>query len=144
VPVTRHIDWLLSTPLLLLALAFVAGLDGSNIIVVLFANFVVVAATWGFAFANREPGRWGWFAMAAIAYLVVLYQLVGPARLAVAKREKRVREIFGAVAGFEVLIWAAYLVVTGKFEIPLRLSCHVVSCHIKHLSLVAIYLPVLI
>jgi bacteriorhodopsin len=133
VPVTRHIDWLLSTPLLLLALAFVAGLDGSNIIVVLFANFVVVGATWGLAFANREPARWGWFAMAAIAYLVVLYQLVGPARLAVAKREKRVREIFGAVAGFEVLIWAAYLVVTGKFEIPLTLSCHALSCHIKHL-----------
>ena len=113
----RYVDWALTTPLILLDLAFVAGLDGSNILVALFANWAMVFTGWFFAFAHREGPRWGWYALSCVAYLVVVHQLVIPGRQAVLNKDRRIVNIFASIGGYELIVWALYLVATGKLHL---------------------------
>jgi bacteriorhodopsin len=111
----RYVDWALTTPLILLNLAFLAGLDGSNILVALFADLAMVVTGLFFAYARTEAPRWGWYAMSCVAYLVVVHQLVVPGRRAVLNKDRKIGKIFALIGGFTVVVWALYPVVWGKF-----------------------------
>ncbi len=55
----RYIDWSVTTPLLLLDLALLAGLNGANIIVAIVADIIMIL-TGMFAAFGREGGqKWG-------------------------------------------------------------------------------------
>jgi bacteriorhodopsin len=110
----RYVDWALTSPLIILNLAFVAGLDGSNILIALFADWAMVFTGWFFAYAHAEGQRWGWYAMSCVAFLVVVHQLAVPGRRAVLNKDRRIMNIFASIAGYEMIVWALFLIEIGE------------------------------
>ncbi|KAL9095903.1 MAG: hypothetical protein Q9165_001900 [Trypethelium subeluteriae] len=110
----RYVDWSLTTPLLLLDLSLLAGLNGASIFIAIFADLVMILTGLFAAFGGEEtPQKWGWYAIACIAYLVVVWQLAINGRAAVLNKGTKVARFFGSIAGFTLLLWTAYPIVWG-------------------------------
>jgi bacteriorhodopsin len=109
----RYIDWSLTTPLLLLDLAFLAGLNGANILVTIVADLIMVLLGLFAAFGHSDGQKWGYYAIACIAYLVIVYQLVIPGRRAVQAKDTKTARLFAAIGGFTLILWTLYPIVWG-------------------------------
>jgi bacteriorhodopsin len=55
----RYIDWSITTPLLLLDLAFLAGLNGANIVVVLVTDVIMILTGLFAAYGHNRVQKWG-------------------------------------------------------------------------------------
>ncbi|KAK0123857.1 hypothetical protein ONS95_008850 [Cadophora gregata] len=109
----RYVDWALTTPLLLLDLAFLAGMNGANITVAIVADLIMVLLGLFAAFGHSEGQKWGYYAIACVAYLVIVYQLVVPGRRAVAAKSSGTAKLFASIGGFTLILWTLYPVVWG-------------------------------
>jgi len=109
----RYVDWALTTPLLLLDLAFLAGMNGANITVTIVADLIMVLLGLFAAFGRTDGQKWGYYAIACIAYLVIVYQLVVPGRRAVAAKSNSTAKLFASIGGFTLILWTLYPVVWG-------------------------------
>ena len=105
----RYVDWSLTTPLLLLDLALLAGLNGGNILIAIVADIIMVLTGLFAAFGSEQnPQKWGWYTIACIAYLVVIWQLAYHGRAAATAKGGKVGSFFTAIAGFTLVIWTVY------------------------------------
>ena len=104
----RYVDWSVTTPLLLLDLALLAGLAGANILVAVVADLIMILTGLFAAFTVEEGPKWGWYAMACIAYLVVVYQLAVNGRGVVKNKDSKTATFFSAIAGFTLILWTVY------------------------------------
>jgi len=109
----RYIEWALTTPLILLDLSFLAGLDGANILVTIVADLVTVFTGLFAAYAETKSQKWGYYTFAIIAYLVVVYQIVVPGRRAAKAKDSKTSQLFVNIAGFTVVVWTLYPIVFG-------------------------------
>jgi bacteriorhodopsin len=108
----RYVDWTLTTPLLLLDLCLLAGIDGAHTIMAIFADVIMVLtglfATFGSAGAAQ---KWGWYAIACAAYVGVIWHVaVHGSRMVTAKGTKVVK-LFSTLAAFTLVLWTAYPIV---------------------------------
>lgn len=110
----RYVDWSLTTPLLLLDLCLLAGLNGAHILMVIVADLVMVL-TGLFAAYGKEgtPSKWGYYAIACIAYLVIVWHLAFHGRAMAMAKGGKVGGFFAAIGGFTLLLWTAYPIVWG-------------------------------
>ncbi|KAL7622993.1 hypothetical protein AAE478_006672 [Parahypoxylon ruwenzoriense] len=106
----RYADWALTTPLILLDLCLLAGFNGASILIVAVSDMVMILAGLFAAFSRNEVQGWGWYAIACVAYLNVVYQVVYNGRRAVSTRDDQTKAFFGAISLFTLLIWTAYLI----------------------------------
>lgn len=105
----RYVDWSLTTPLLLLDLCLLAGLPGANILVAIVADVIMILTGLFAAFSvGKEGPMWGWYAMACIAYLTIIYQLGYNGRMVVQGKDKKTATFFSAIAGFTLVLWTIY------------------------------------
>ena len=109
----RYIDWSVTTPLLLLDLAFLAGMDGASILVAIVADLIMVLLGLFAAFGKSDTQKWGYYAIACIAYLVIVYELVIPGRRAVASKSGSTANLFASIGGFTLILWTLYPIVWG-------------------------------
>ncbi len=109
----RYIDWSVTTPLILLNLALLAGMNGANILVTIVADVIMVLLGLFAAFGSTDSQKWGYYAIACIAYLVVVYQLVIPGRQAVKAKDSNTAKLFASIGGYTLILWALYLIVWG-------------------------------
>jgi len=109
----RYVDWSVTTPLLLLDLALLAGLSGANILVAVVADLIMVLTGLFAAYGNHSGQKWGWYAWACIAFLVIVYQLAFNGRTAVANKDSKTKAFYGAIAGFTLIVWTIYPIVWG-------------------------------
>lgn len=110
----RYVDWSLTTPLLLLDLALLAGLSGGNIVIAIVADLIMVLTGLFAAFGKEEsPSKWGWYAIACVAYLVIVWQLAINARATAFGKGGKVGSFFASIAGFTLIVWTVYPVVWG-------------------------------
>ncbi|KAF7884985.1 hypothetical protein EAF00_010803 [Botryotinia globosa] len=109
----RYVDWSVTTPLLLLDLSFLAGLNGANILVTIVADLVMVLTGLFAAYHNDGAAKWGWYAMGCVGFLVIIYQLVIPGRRAVSSKDAKTSKLFAAIAGYTLIIWTLYPIVWG-------------------------------
>jgi bacteriorhodopsin len=109
----RYIDWALTTPLLLLDLAFLAGMSGANIVVIVVADLLMVFLGLFAAFGRAEGQKWAYYAMSCAAFLVIIYQLAIPGRRAVMGKDSGTAKLFAAIGGFTIIIWTLYPIVWG-------------------------------
>jgi len=109
----RYIDWSLTTPLLLLDLAFLAGLNGSSILIAIVADLIMVLLGLFAAFGVNDGQKWGYYAMACAAYLVIVYQLVVSGRKTVAAKDNATAKLFASLGGFTLILWTLYPIVWG-------------------------------
>ncbi|TVY56135.1 Opsin-1 [Lachnellula suecica] len=109
----RYVDWSLTTPLLLLDLALLAGMDGASIIVAIVADLIMVLLGLFAAFGSTEGQKWGYYAMACVAYLVIVYLLVVSGRRAVSAKDNKTAKLFASIGGYTLLLWTLYPIVWG-------------------------------
>lgn len=111
----RYIDWVVTTPLLLLDLAllalisprqnagFIAGLIGLDLIMIL-TGLLAGSRTSGF-------GRGFWFLISTVALVALLYLIVTRLFSEAAGQPEAVHQIFRTLAYLTVVLWAFYPIV---------------------------------
>jgi len=109
----RYVDWSITTPLLLLDLSFLAGLSGANILVAIVADLVMILTGLFAAFGNEGAQKWGYYAIACIAYLVIVYQLAVHGRASAVAKDRKTATFFTAIAGFTLVLWTLYPIIWG-------------------------------
>jgi bacteriorhodopsin len=113
----RYLDWALTTPLLLIGLATVGmprvralhareqngrigGLVGADLMMVATGLFAALSA--------KSHMRWSWFAISCVAFLVVLYLIVGPMRIDAISRGSDHSKLYTRLLTTLVLLWLIY------------------------------------
>jgi len=110
----RYVDWSLTTPLLLLDLSLLAGLNGAHILIAIIADIIMILTGLFAAFGSEgTPQKWGWYTIACLSYLVVVWHLAVNGRAQAQSKGENVAKFFLAIAGFTVIIWTAYPIVWG-------------------------------
>lgn len=104
----RYVDWSLTTPLLLMDLAFLAGLSGASILVAVIADLIMILTGLFAALTTDEGAQWGYYAMACIAYLVVIYQLAINGREVAKKQDGKTATFFASIGAFTLVLWTVY------------------------------------
>lgn len=107
----RYVDWSITTPLLLLDLALLAGLSGANIIVVLVADVFMVLTGLFAAYGRSSGQKWGYYAMSCAALLVIIYALAVSGRRSAASRNSKTLSFFSSIGLFTLIVWTAYPIV---------------------------------
>lgn len=118
----RYVDWALTTPLLLLDLALIAGLNGSDIIITVFADLVMVLTGLFAAFGSTPTQVWGWYTIACVAFLVIVWQIGFNGRHAVANKDAKTKAFVGGISLFTLVLWTAYPIVWGVADGARRVS----------------------
>ncbi|KAF2643273.1 family A G protein-coupled receptor-like protein [Massarina eburnea CBS 473.64] len=119
----RYVDWSLTTPLLLLDLSLLAGLNGAHILIAIVADIIMILTGLFAAFGSEStPQKWGWYAIACIAYLVVIWHLAVNGRAQAQAKSQKVSSFFVAIAGFTLVVWTAYPIVWGIADGSRKLS----------------------
>lgn len=95
----RSIDWLFTTPLLLLSLAFIAGLSPYETLLAVLADiFMIVTGLFsslvGARWASGERAKWGWFAVSCAGFLYIWYIMFRSGFKAVADRPRKTRGLY--------------------------------------------------
>jgi len=108
----RYVDWSLTTPLLLLDLSFLAGLNGASILVAVVADLIMVLVGLFAAFGHSSQ-KWVYYAIACAAYLVIIWQLGYNGRAMVQAKGKKTATFFYAIAGFTLILWTLYPIIWG-------------------------------
>lgn len=104
----RYVDWSVTTPLLLADLALLAGLNGASMLVAIVADIIMILTGLFAAFGNSDGTKWGWYTIACLAYLVIVYQLALNGRAAAANKDGKTKAFFAAIAGFTLILWTVY------------------------------------
>jgi sensory rhodopsin len=101
----RYVDWLLTTPLLLLYLTMLADAGRALLGKIVAADVVVIVA--GFAAALMSGvERFALFALGGLAFVYLAYLLVGP--LTALVEGKRTASLFRSLRNLTVILWAIY------------------------------------
>ncbi|RJE23768.1 Bacteriorhodopsin-like protein [Aspergillus sclerotialis] len=110
IQVLRYVNWILTTPILLVNFALLAGLPGAHLLIAVTANILMFATGLLGTFASHGAKRWVWFAISCISYLVVVYQIGVNGQKAAANRDPQTRRFFGSLVMVGMLVMAIYLV----------------------------------
>lgn len=105
----RYIDWSLTTPLLLLDLCLLAGVDGAHTLMAIAADVIMILSGLFAAFGRKRTAqKWGWFAIACVSYLVVIWHVAVHGSATVRSRGEKVTRLFSGLASFTLILWTAY------------------------------------
>ncbi|QDS68863.1 hypothetical protein FKW77_007413 [Venturia effusa] len=109
----RYVDWAITTPLLLVDLMLLAGMNGGTMFMAIVADLIMIITGLFAAYGTTSTQKWGWYAIACIAYLVVIWHLVIHGRAGAFGKSSSVGKFFAAIAGYTLLLWTAYPIVWG-------------------------------
>lgn len=105
----RYVDWALTTPLLLLNLCLLAGVDGAHTLMAIVANVIMNLAGLFAAFGKeRTAQKWGWFVIACLAYVFTLWHVGLHGSRMVRTKGTRVSRLFAGLAGSALVLWTIY------------------------------------
>ncbi len=111
----RYVDWVVTTPLLLLDLLLTSGAPAPATLAVLLANELMVVA--GLVVAlTRTSYKWGYWAFGMAAFLFIAHALLRDGRARAARLGAAPRACFDACALWLLLVWTLYPVVWGLGE----------------------------
>lgn len=109
-PLARYVDWLLTTPLLLLCLGLLAR-PPRRVLTVLIAVDVIIIAAGIAAIVSVGTLSWALFGVGVIAYVALVYGLLVTLPRSVSPEADRVRAVFGTLRNITVVLWTLYPVV---------------------------------
>lgn len=118
----RYVDWSVTTPLLLLDLALLAGMSGANILVIIVADIFMIL-TGLFAAFGREGGqKWAYYAMSCVALVLIIFLLGVSGRRDAKARDSKTAAFFSSIALYTLILWTAYPIVWGIGDGSRRMS----------------------
>lgn len=106
----RYITWFLSTPLLLLDLAFLGSSSLPLVGSLIGANQLMIA-TGGVATLSPKPINYIWYLVSCGAFLAILYLLLVPYRTQAEAQHPRAKKAFRKLVSVHVILWTLYPVV---------------------------------
>lgn len=109
----RYVDWAITTPLLLVDLMLLAGINGGVMFMAIVADLVMILTGLFAAYGQTSTQKWGWYAIACIAYLVIIWHVVVHGRVVAFAKGSNVGKFFAAISGYTFLLWTAYPIVWG-------------------------------
>lgn len=103
----RYVDWLITTPLIVLHIGLVAGASRRTIGAAMAADAVMIAA--GFV-ATTSTGAvsWAGFAVSSAAFLAVVYLLLTSVTAGVRGETAAVQGTFRTLRDLTIALWAVY------------------------------------
>jgi bacteriorhodopsin len=108
----RYADWLLTTPLLLLDLALLAGADRNTISTLVGLDvFMIVTGLVGALAREGQVFRIVWWAISTGALLVLLYVLLGSLSEQASRQGGEVGALFTRLRNLILVLWSAYPVI---------------------------------
>lgn len=111
----RYVDWLFTTPLLLLSLALSAIHTGQKrhglLLGLLLADVVMVVTGLAFGASTQPAVKWTWYAISCGAFAAVGYVMAVPLLQANAEERDDVRVAYRRHAGVLAGLWAAYPII---------------------------------
>lgn len=111
----RYIDWVITTPLLLLDLLLTAGLPTPTILITIFADEVMIVC--GLIGAlTRTSYKWGFWTFGMIAFFYVIYNLLGTGRSHAAALGGAPKKTYMMTGVFLVFLWFLYPIAWGLSE----------------------------
>ncbi|OYR38570.1 sensory rhodopsin-2 [Halorubrum sp. Ib24] len=108
--VARYVDWLITTPLLILYLGLLAR-PSRRLLAGLIAVDVVIIAGGTAAVVTAGTLSWALFGVAAAAYAALVYGLLAALPRSASAEGDRVRAVFGTLRNITVVLWTLYPVV---------------------------------
>ncbi|KAM0551852.1 hypothetical protein ACHAPJ_008188 [Fusarium lateritium] len=110
----RYVDWAISTPILVLELSLLAGIDGAHTIFAIVANviFVLAGAFSAVGHANTAQ-KWGWYAISIIGYLFTIWHVAVHGSRTSRARGTKIARLFGSISVAALILWTVYIVVWG-------------------------------
>ncbi|KAK3944413.1 hypothetical protein QBC46DRAFT_374269 [Diplogelasinospora grovesii] len=110
----RYVDWSITTPLLLLDLCLLAGIDGAHTLMAIAADVIMILSGMFAAFgAEGTAQRWGWYAIGLLAYIFVIWHVALHGSRMVRAKGQGVKRLFTGLALFTLVLWTAYPIVWG-------------------------------
>lgn len=103
--IPRYIDWILTTPLLLLYLGLLVDASRGILAKLIGANIVMIAAGTAAALLSGVE-RFALFAVGAVAFVVVAYYLLGP--LTERAGEHTTEPVYLSLRNLTIILWAIY------------------------------------
>lgn len=105
----RYVDWSITTPLLLLDLCLLAGVDGAHTLMAIVADIVMILSGLFAAYGGEHSAqKWGWYAIGCIAYVVVIWHVALHGTKMVRAKGDRVKKLFASLAAFTLILWTIY------------------------------------
>jgi bacteriorhodopsin len=105
----RYVDWSLTTPLLILDLGLLAGMSGGHIIMAIIADLIMILTGLFAAFGEEgTPQKWGWYTIACIAYLFVIWHLALNGGANATAKGTKLRAFFVSIGIYTLILWTAY------------------------------------
>jgi bacteriorhodopsin len=105
----RYVDWTLTTPLLIIQLCLFAGIDGAHTLMASVASVVMTLTACFAAFGRKDTfQKWGWFTIACVAYIFVIWHVALHGARAARARGDTVAKAFGGLAAYEFVLWTLY------------------------------------
>lgn len=112
---TRYIDWVVTTPLLLLDLLFTAGLNWSTIWFTLFLDEVMIL-TGLFGALTSSNYKWGYYAAGCLAFFGILYELLIVGRRNASALGADIGRSYTINTGWLIVLWFLYPICWGLAE----------------------------
>jgi len=112
----RYISFALSTPLILLNLSLLAGLNGANILLTLLFSLIMVLSSLFGAYGSTPTEKWSWYTISLLFYVLIIFQLAIPGRRAVKSKGTETKKLFAAIATYTLIVWTLYPVVWALGE----------------------------
>jgi len=118
----RYLEWLMTTPLIITNLVLLAGLNGSNLFSAIVADVVVIFAGFFAATARSISVKWGWFVIAIIAYIWIVYTLAAGVKVARSAKGSTVSKFYTSIMVYSLVLYLAYPIVWAVASGTKRLS----------------------
>ncbi|RKU40421.1 Small subunit processome complex component [Coniochaeta pulveracea] len=110
----RYVDWSLTTPLLLLNLCLLAGVDGAHTLMAMAASLIMTLTGLFAALGDEDTAqKWGWFSIACVSYVFVIWHVALHGSTAVRAKGDRVTKLFGGLAAYTLILWTLYPIAWG-------------------------------
>jgi len=107
----RYVDWLVTTPLLLLDLGTLAGLGASDIFMAIAWDVVMILTGLAGGLTTNAKLKWPLWLLGCVAMLFVFHQLVGGVQSANQKRSEHLSNRYKQLMILTLFLWTAYPVV---------------------------------
>ncbi|MCX2818523.1 MAG: bacteriorhodopsin [Methanobacteriota archaeon] len=109
--IARYIDWILTTPLVVVLLGLVANASRRLIVTLVVVDIcMMITATLG-ALTPSLSATAVWFGVGSVAYLIFLYLVLGSLSSAVTEMPDAVSDVYTTLRNLTVVVWSLYPVV---------------------------------
>jgi bacteriorhodopsin len=103
----RYLNWIITTPLILINMALLGGLSGANLVVAIAADLIMFTAGLTATFAHDER-RWVWYTIVIISFLTIGFQVGVNGARSVRRGADQHRALFTSFVGANLLVFLLY------------------------------------